>query len=103
MLLSKDLKGLAAFWTKAQYGKMSIEGRDPVNTETPHYGEAGAVDDGKILITPRNANLPGNLQVRQCNRLEYGDPTPQAFPKSLRCFAVKFVVKQRPRFDQNVI
>ncbi len=32
MLLSKDVKGLAAFWTKAKYGKMSIEGRDPVNT-----------------------------------------------------------------------
>lgn len=76
MLLSKDLKGLAAFWTKAKYGKMSIEGRDPVNTETPHYSEAGAVDNGKILITPRNANIPSNLQIRQSNRLDYGDPTP---------------------------
>ena len=103
MLLSKDLKGLAASRTKAKYGKMSIERGDPVNTETPHYSEAGAFDDGKILITPRNANIPGNLQVRQSNRLDYGDPTPQAFPKSLRSFAVKFVVKQRPCFDQNVI
>ena len=76
MLLSKDLKGLAAFWTKAKYGKMSTEGRDPVNTETPHYSEAGAVDNGKILITPINANIPGNLQIRQSNRLDYGDPTP---------------------------
>jgi hypothetical protein len=64
MLLSKDVKGLAVFWTKAKYGKMSIEGHDPVNTETPHYSEAGAVDDGKILVTPRNANIPSNLQVR---------------------------------------
>ena len=61
MLLSKDLKGLAAFWTKAKYGKMSIEGRNAVNTETPHYSKAGAVDDGKILIAPRNANIPRNL------------------------------------------
>ena len=99
MLLSKDLKGLATFWTKAKHGKMSIEGCDPVNTETPHYSEAGAIDDGKILITPRKANIPGYLQVRQSNRFDYGDPTPQAFPKSLRCFLVKFVVKQCPCFD----
>jgi hypothetical protein len=84
---------MAAFWTKAKYGKMSIKGRDAVNTETPHYSEAGAVHDGKILVTPRNANIPGNLKVRQGNRLDYSDPTSQAFPKSLRSFAVKFVVK----------
>jgi hypothetical protein len=29
--LSKDMKGLAAFWPEAKYGKMRIEGRDPVN------------------------------------------------------------------------
>jgi len=38
------MKGLPAFWTKAKHGKMSTEGRDPVNTETPHYSEAGAID-----------------------------------------------------------
>ena len=70
MLLSKDMKGLPAFWTKAKYGKMSVEGGDSVNTETPHYSEAGAVDDGRILVTPRNANIPGNLHVRQGNRLD---------------------------------
>jgi hypothetical protein len=69
-LLSNDVEGLPAFWTKAKYGKMSIEGRDPVNTETPHYSEAGAVDDRKILVTPRNANIPGNLQVRQSDRFD---------------------------------
>src|SRR5215471_12361751 len=103
MLLFKHLKGLAVFWTKAKYGKMSIEGCDPANTEAPHYSEAGAVDDGKILILPGNSNIPSSLQVRQSNRLDYGNPTPQAFPKSLRSCRVKLVVKQRPRFDQNVI
>jgi hypothetical protein len=63
-MLSKDMKGLAAFWTKAKYGKMSIEGRDSVNPQTPHYGKAGAFHDGKILVTPENANIPGNFQVR---------------------------------------
>ena len=48
---------------------MSIEGRDPVNTETPHYSEAGAVDDGKILVTPGKTNIPGSLQIRQTNSL----------------------------------
>ena len=70
LTLSKNMKGLAPFWTKAKYGKMSIEGRDPVNTETPHYSEAGAVDDRKILVTPRNANIPGDLQVRQIDRFD---------------------------------
>jgi len=69
-LLPNDVKGLPTFWTKAKHCRMSIEGRDPVNTETPHYSEAGAVDDGKILITPRNANIPGNLQVRQSDRFD---------------------------------
>ena len=69
-LLSKDVKGSPMFWTKAKYGKMSTEGRDPVNTETPHYGEAGAVDEGKILVMPRNTNIPGNLQVRQSDRFD---------------------------------
>jgi hypothetical protein len=103
LTLSKDLKGLTALWTKAKYRKMRIEGCDPVNTQTPHYSEAGAIHDGKILVTPENANIPSNLQVRQSNRLDYRYPTPQAFPKSLRSFAVKLVVKQCPRFDQNVI
>jgi hypothetical protein len=29
--LSKDMKGIAAFWPEAKYGKMRIEGPDPVN------------------------------------------------------------------------
>ena len=103
LTLSKNMKGLAPFWTKAKYGKISIEGRDPVNTETPHYSEAGAVDDRKILVTPGNAEVPRDLKIRQSNRLDHRYPAPQAFPKSLRSFAVKLVVKQRPCFDQNLI
>ena len=30
--LSKNVKGLAPFWTKAKYGKIRIEGRDPIYT-----------------------------------------------------------------------
>jgi hypothetical protein len=45
---------------------MSIQGGGgPVNTQTPHYSKAGSVDDGKALVVPRNAKIPGNLQVRQ--------------------------------------
>jgi len=39
---------------------MSIEERDPVNTETSHYSETGTVDDGKILVTPRSASISGD-------------------------------------------
>lgn len=28
---SEDVKRLAAFWAKAKYGKIGVEGRDPVN------------------------------------------------------------------------
>ena len=71
---------------------MSIQGGGPVNTETPHYSKAGSVNDGKVLVMPRNANIPGNLQVRQSNCLDCGDPTPQPFPKSFCSFAVKLMV-----------
>jgi hypothetical protein len=97
------MKGLAPFWTKAKYGKMRIEGRDLMNTQTTHYSEAGTIHDGKILVTPGNANVPRDLKVRQSNRLDHRYPAPQACPKSLLSFAVKLVVEQRPCFDQNVI
>ena len=103
LTLSKNMKGLAPFWTKAKYGKMSIEGRDLVDTQTSHHSETRAIHNGKILVTPRNAKVPRNLKVRQSNRLDHRYPAPQAFPKSLRSFVVKLVVKQRPCFDQNVI
>ena len=102
-MLSKDMEGLASSWTKAKYRKMRIEGRDPVNTETPHYGEAGAVNDGEILIAPGCAKIPGSLHVRQGNGLDYRDPGPQTFPKSFRGSASQPVMKQRPCFDQNMI
>ena len=101
--LSKNMKGLAPFWTKAKYAKMSIEGRDLVDTQTSHHSETRAIHDGKILVAPGGAKFPRNLKVRQSNRLDHCYPAPQAFPKSLRSFAVKLVVKQRPCFDQNVI
>ena len=46
----------------------------------------------KFLVMPRNAYIPGSLQVRQSNRLDYGDPTPQPLPKSLCSLAVKLMV-----------
>ena len=94
---------MAAFRTKAKYGKMSIEGRDLVNAQPPHYSEARAIHDGKILVAPGNANVPSNFQIRQGNRFDCRYPTPQAFPKSVCSSAIKLVVKQRPCFDQNVI
>jgi hypothetical protein len=103
LTLSKNMKGLAPFWTKAKYGKMSIEGRHLVDTQTSHHSETRAIHDGKILVTPGNAKVPRDLKIRQSNRFDHHYPAPQAFPKSLRSFAVKFVVKQRPCFDQNVI
>jgi len=103
LTLSKNMKGLAPFWTKAKYGKMSIEGRHLVDTQTSHHSETRAIHDGKILVTPGNAKVPCDLKIRQSNRLDHRYPAPQAFPKSLRSFVVKLVVKQRPCFDQNVI
>jgi uncharacterized iron-regulated membrane protein len=64
LTLSKNMKGLAPFWTKAKYGKMSIEGCHLVDTQTSHHSEARAIHDGKILITPGNAKVPRDLKVR---------------------------------------
>ena len=97
------MKGLPPFWTKAKYRKMSIEGRDVVDTQTSHHSETRAIHDGKVLVAPGNAKVPRDLKVRQSNRLDHRYPAPQAFPKSLRSFAVELVGKQRPCFDQNVI
>jgi hypothetical protein len=102
-LLWEDVKGLAAFWTKAKYRKVSIEGRNPVNTEAPHQSEAGAIDNRKILVRPRNPDVPGNLQVSRINGFDYRDPSLQALPKPLGSFPAKPVAKQRPCFDQNVV
>jgi len=52
LTLSKNMKGLAPFWTKAKYGKISIEGRHMVDTQTSHHSETRAIHDGKILVTP---------------------------------------------------
>jgi len=103
LTLSKNMKGLAPFWTKAKYRKMSIKGRDLVDTQTSHYSETRATHNGKILVAPGSAKVPCDLKVRQSNRLDHGYPAPQAFPKSFRSFAVKLVMKQCPCFDQNVI
>jgi hypothetical protein len=54
LTLSKNMKGLAPFWTETKYGKMSIERRHLVDTQTSHHSEARAIHDGKILITPGN-------------------------------------------------
>src|SRR5437879_11876831 len=98
LMLSKDMKRLAAFWTEAKYGKMSIEGRDPINTQTPHYSEAGAIHDGKFLVTPGNAHIPSNLQVRQSNRLDYRYPNQHALQTETGSFAVRLMVKHSSVF-----
>jgi len=41
--LPKDKERFAAFRTKAKHGKGGIEGRNSVNTQTPHHGEARAI------------------------------------------------------------
>src|ERR1700752_5369319 len=103
LTLSKNMKGLAPFWTKAKYGKMSIEGRDLVDTQTSHHSETRAIHDGKILVAPGSAKVPRNLQARQSNRLDHCHPAQEAFPKSRRSLAVKRVMHQRPCVDQNLI
>src|SRR5215813_12965814 len=97
------MKGLAPFWTKAKYGKMSTEGRYLVDTQTSHHSETRTIHDGEILVAPGSAKVPCDLKVRQSNRLDHCYPTSQAFPKLFRSLAVKLVVKQRLGFDQGVI
>lgn len=97
------MKGVTAFRIKTKHGEMSIQGRNSVDTQAPHHSEARAINYGEILVTPRNANIPGELQACQSNRPDDRYPAAQTFPKPLCSFSVKPVVKQGPRFDQNVI
>jgi hypothetical protein len=92
LTLSKNMKGLAPFSDQSEIRKMSIEGRHLVDTQASHHSETRAIHDGKILVTPGNAKVQRDLKIRQSNRLDHRYPAPQAFPKSLRSFAVKLVV-----------
>src|ERR1700722_2953404 len=60
-LLPLDMKGMTTLWTKTKHGEMSIERRDSVDAQTPHHSKARAINDGEILVTPGNANVPGDL------------------------------------------
>ena len=52
---------LTTLGSKTKYRKVLIERGDPFNAETAHDGKASAVDDGKVLVTPGNPNLPCDL------------------------------------------
>jgi len=40
---------------------MVVERGDAVNTQAPDDGEAGAVNDGKVLVSPGEADLPSHF------------------------------------------
>ena len=72
--LSKHGEGLATLWAKAKDGKLRVQRRDTIHTQSAHHSKTCKIDDGKILVTPGEANIPSCLQIRQTNRLNQSDP-----------------------------
>jgi hypothetical protein len=100
---ASTVEGLTASGTEAEHGEVIVEGCDIVNAESAHHGEAGAINDGEILVTPGVPDFPGNLKICQTDSLHDRPPSSQAIPKSLRGVALNSVMEQRPGLYQNVI
>jgi len=52
---------VAAARAKAKDCKALIERGHAIDAETPHHSEAGALDDGNLLIAPGESDVPSNL------------------------------------------
>jgi len=50
-------EGVSAFWAEAEYGEMLDQRGHTVHPQTPHHRKAGAINDGKILVWPRETEI----------------------------------------------
>jgi hypothetical protein len=58
ILLSNYCKGVATFRAEAKSSKVFIQGGHTVDPQTAHHSKTGAIDNGKILVTPGKTNIP---------------------------------------------
>jgi hypothetical protein len=102
-LLANDGKRSAAVWAEAKDGKVVIEGSRALDPKTAHHRETCSVDDREILVTIRDADLPGGFQIRCADCLYNRHAVAQALPEPFGGTAADSMPDQRPRFDQDMI
>jgi len=100
---ANDREGTPPVRPKAEDSKVVVERGRTLNSKAPHNGEAGSIDQGKILILPRGADLPGALQVSGAYNLHRGNSASQRLPKSLSAPTAQAVAKQSPGFNEDVV
>ena len=82
---------------------MLIEGRRPLDPQPAHDRKTGPIDQRKILISPRQPDLPRSLQIGYPHRLQHRNPTAHPVPESLRSQPPQTMPQQRARFHQDMI
>jgi hypothetical protein len=80
-----------------------IQGCGALNAQAAHHREAGAINNGKILILPGDANLPSGFQIRHTDRFDGRNSATHPLPKPLRGIAMEPVAQQGPRLNQNMV
>src|SRR5208283_2598973 len=60
-------------------------------------------DDGKVLIAPCYADLPGAFEIRSADDLNGSHASAHDFPESLGCTAMDMMMQQCPGLDQNMV
>ena len=77
---------------------MLIEGRRPLDPQPAHDRKTGPIDQRKILVSPRQPDLPRSLQIGYPHRLQHRNPTAHPVPESLRSQPPQTMPQQRRTF-----
>ena len=100
--LADDLERVLPARPEAKHGEMVVERGGSAHAEALHDREAGAVNDGKILIGEPLANRPRRLEIHGRDGFDGRDAAAQSLPELLGGTRVQPVPQQDPRFDENV-
>jgi hypothetical protein len=100
---SNDGESLAAVRAETENCEGVVEGRRALDAQPAHDGKARSIDDGKILVTVRDFNMPGGFQVRHAYRFDCCNAGSHAFPEPLRGLSPDAVPQQGPSLHQHVI
>ena len=96
----KNSKSPAAVGAESEYSKVIVEGSRALDAEPAHDGEAGSIDNGKVLVAIGDPNQPGSFQIRHADWFDSGRSVAQTFPEPLGSLAPDPVPQQSPGFEQ---
>jgi hypothetical protein len=77
-------KGQSATWSEAKDGEVVVERCHTLNSEPPHYGEAGSAHQREILVPIRPPDFPGRIQICGAYNLNDGGCRTAGLPKIAR-------------------